>query len=91
MKLATAFSSPAANGTVPMRKRFRREVARVVDAWLLWTTLGALGGVLMLSPSLQNQQALPAPSATEIERAVALAEAEGIAAGARIKAGGDYR
>lgn len=75
------------------RKRLRGEVLKLVDAWLLWTTLGALGGVLMLSPTLQSRNVMPppAPSATEIEHAIAQAEIEGIKAGAPIKPGRSYR
>ncbi|TFI57667.1 hypothetical protein E2493_14185 [Sphingomonas parva] len=81
---ASSFPGTAAT----LRKRLGGELNRVVEAWLLWVTVGALTGVLILSPSLQSPTELvtrPAPSASDIEQAVAQAEAEGIAAGAAIK------
>ena len=71
-----------------LRKRLNGELDRLVEAWLLWVTVGATAGVLMLSPTLQGPaDYVPAanPSAADIEQAVARAEAEGIAAGARIR------
>ena len=71
-----------------IRKRIGGELDKLVEAWLLWVTVGATAGVLMLSPTLQDPaEFVPAanPSAADIEHAVARAEAEGIAAGARIR------
>jgi len=70
-----------------LRKRLGSELDKLVEAWLLWVTVGAVSGVLMLSPSLQSSAELvpPSPSAEAIEQAVAQAEAQGIAAGAAIR------
>ena len=72
-----------------LRRKLGVEFDKLVETWLLWVTAGALSGVLAFSPNMQSPTESikrPAPSATEIEQAVALAEAEGIAAGAAIRA-----
>jgi hypothetical protein len=71
-----------------LRRKIGGELNRMVEAWLLWVTVGAVTGVLILSPSLQSSAELatrPSPTASDIEQAVAQAEAQGIAAGAAIK------
>ena len=63
-------------------------INRLVDSWLLWLTVGALTGVVKLSPTLnRSADVLPPrqPSAVEIEQAVADAEVKGIEAGAPIR------
>ena len=58
------------------------------ETWLLWLTVGVVSGALVLSPFLMSPPApvdRAAPSASEIEQAVAQAEAQGIAAGAEIR------
>ena len=84
----TSPSSPQP-GALGLRRKLGAEFDKLVETWLLWVTAGALSGVLAFSPTLESptgRDARPAPSATEIEQAVALAEAEGIAAGAAIRA-----
>jgi hypothetical protein len=71
-----------------LRSRICAGLDKLAEAWRLWVTVGATGGALMLSPSLLSTGDVvphPMPSAFEIERAVAQAEAQGIAAGADIK------
>ena len=66
----------------------RAGFGKLIEAWLLWLTVGAVSGALVLSPSLMSTpgaETRPAPSAAEIEQAIALAEAQGIAAGAEIR------
>jgi hypothetical protein len=66
----------------------RAGLGQLIEAWLLWLTVGAVSGALVLSPSLMSTpgpETRPAPSAAEIEQAIALAEAQGIAAGAEIR------
>ncbi|PSJ43243.1 hypothetical protein [Allosphingosinicella deserti] len=60
---------------------------KLIRTSLLGLTIGVVSGALVLSPSLMSPPARvtrAAPSAAEIEQAVAQAEAQGIAAGAEI-------
>ncbi|QAY75726.1 hypothetical protein [Sphingosinicella sp. BN140058] len=71
----------------PLAERLGAGFNRLIEASLLWVMIGATSGALVLTPSLTAGEgpSLPSPSAAEIERAVAQAEAEGIAAGAEIR------
>lgn len=71
----------------PLAERLGAGFNRLIEASLLWVAIGVTSGALVLAPSptAGEGSSLPSPSAAEIERAVAQAEAEGIAAGAEIR------